>query len=125
MDEGLIAAITGAYAASAAGALDVADLPLHPDVTWVEPCSFPFGGARRGPAEVADYLARSRAGWSELASTPVRVLVNDTKVAVLVEHRGVRATGEAAAATVLDVFEVADGLVVGLEAFGEHRGPPA
>jgi ketosteroid isomerase-like protein len=122
MDDQVIRSITGAYAAFASGDLDVADLPLHPDVAWSEPTWFPFGGARRGPAEVADYLARSRAGWAQLTSTPLEVLVSDTKVAVLVEHEGVRATGEAARSTVLEVFVVVDGVVVAMEAFGRPPG---
>jgi ketosteroid isomerase-like protein len=118
VDRELIAAIVRAYADFAAGDIDTARLPFHPDVEWVEPAEFPQGGAYRGPAAVQRYLEASRKGWKRISSTPLKVLANETRVGVLVGHRGVRATGGGeSVVVVLDVFEVRGGRIVRMEAF--------
>ena len=126
IEDRVVSAIVGAYAAFAADAIDSyfdGDdcVPLHSDVDWVEPGSFAHGGAYRGPEAVRGYLQRSRDGWSDISSTVRRVLADEDKVAILVQHQGTRTTGDVADVHVLDVFEVRDGLVVRMEAFGERR----
>lgn len=51
--------VLDSYAAYARGDIDAAVAPLHPDVEWIEPDSFPNGGAYRGPVAVAGYLRES------------------------------------------------------------------
>jgi ketosteroid isomerase-like protein len=47
------------YEAFARGDIEQAVVPLHPDVEWIEPEEFPYGGRRQGPDAVADYLGSS------------------------------------------------------------------
>jgi ketosteroid isomerase-like protein len=116
----LIDRIVSAYADFAAGSLDVDELPLHPRVEWIAPVQFPYGGTYHGPNDVRTYLELTRSRWRTLSSTIGRVLVNESKVAVLVEHRGVRVeTNAETSSWILEVFEIAGGQIVRMEGFAD------
>jgi ketosteroid isomerase-like protein len=118
-----VALVLESYVAFARGDIDAAIAPLHPDVEWVEPDEFPMGGARRGPAAVAEYLRASRAAWSRLDSTPT---AHRRGADIVVRHHvsGELADGTAHEATVADVFTVVDGQVVRMRAYADPADVP-
>jgi hypothetical protein len=72
---------------------------------------------------VRTYLELSRSRWRTLSSTVRRVLVNESKVALLVEYHGVRVETDAEVISwVLEVFEIAGDLIVRMEGFAD-TGP--
>lgn len=106
------------YEAFARGDIEQAVVPLHPDVEWIEPEEFPYGGRRQGPDAVADYLGSSRARWAELVSEPTPHRRGDD--IVIVHHvSGRLIDGTAHDVTVADVFTVRDGLVVRMKAYAD------
>jgi ketosteroid isomerase-like protein len=118
VSQDLIDTIVAAYADFAAGSVDVDRLPFHPRVEWIAPVQFPYGGTYHGPNDVRSYLELSRSRWRTLSSTVRRVLVNESKVALLVEHRGVRVETDAETSRwVLEVFEIAGDRIVRIEGF--------
>jgi ketosteroid isomerase-like protein len=118
VSQGLIDTIVAAYADFAAGSVDVDRLPFHPRVEWIAPVQFPYGGTYHGPNDVRTYLELSRSRWRTLHSTVHRVLVNESKVALVVEHRGVRVeTNAETSRWVLEVFEIAEDRIVRIEGF--------
>lgn len=115
--------VLDSYAAYARGDIDAAVAPLHPDVEWIEPDSFPNGGAYRGPVAVAGYLRESHAMWRELVSSPTATRRGDD--IVVVHHvRGVLADGTPHEMTVADVFTVVDGQVVRMRAYEDPASAP-
>jgi ketosteroid isomerase-like protein len=120
VSQDLIDRIVNAYADFAAGTIDVDTLPIHPNVEWVAPVQFPYGGTYHGRNDVRTYLELSRSRWRTLSSTVRRVLVNESKVALLVEYHGVRVETDAEASSwVLEVFEIAGDLIVHMEGFAD------
>lgn len=113
-----IALVLRAYAAYARGDIDAAVADMHADVAWVEPDEFPDGGARHGPAEVADYLRRSHARWSDLVSEPSASRRGD-RIVVLHHMHGHLLDGTAVDDTVADVYTVRDGQVVAMQAYAD------
>ncbi|TDV53854.1 nuclear transport factor 2 family protein [Actinophytocola oryzae] len=115
--------VLDSYAAYARGDIEAAVAPLHDDVEWIEPDSFPNGGARRGPGAVADYLRASHAAWRELVSTPTASRRGGD--IVVVHHvEGVLADGSPHSVTVADVFTVVDGRVVRMVAYADPAEVP-
>ena len=115
--------VLGSYEAYALGDIDAAVAPLHPDVEWIEPDSFPNGGTYRGPEAVAGYLRASHAMWRELVSEPTATRRGDD--IVVVHHvRGVLADGTRHELTVADVFTVMDGRVVRMRAYEDPASVP-
>jgi ketosteroid isomerase-like protein len=112
------AAVLAAYAAFARGDIDLAVAGLHPQVEWIEPEEFPYGGRRVGPAAVADYLRRSRSMWDDLVSEPTAHRRGDDIVVVHHVH-GHLADGTFRDATVADVFTLRDGMVVRMQAYAD------
>lgn len=108
--------VLASYRAYARGDVEAAVAPLHPDVTWIEPESFPNGGRHQGRAAVAEYLRRSLARWRELTVEPTAHVRGD-RVVIVVRHHGVRADGTPADVTVADVFTLRNGQVVRMEAY--------
>ena len=120
VSQDLIDRIVHAYADFAAGSIDVDALPIHPNVEWIEPVQFPYGGTYHGRNDVRIYFELSRSRWRTLSSTVRRVLVNESKVALLVEHRGVRVETDAEVSSwVLEVFEIDGDLIVRMEGFAD------
>lgn len=113
-----VALVLGSYEAYAVGEIDRAVEPLHPDVEWIEPDEFPNGGRRQGPAAVAQYLSASRAMWDELVSetTPYR---RGDKIVIVHHVQGRTVDGVIREATVADVFTVADGQVIRMQAYAD------
>jgi ketosteroid isomerase-like protein len=116
--------VLNSYAAYARGDVEAAVAPLHPDVEWIEPESFPNGGVHRGPAAVAEYLRASHAMWRELVSEPTASRRGDDIVVVHHVH-GVLADGTPHEVTVADVFTVVDGQVVRMVAYADPAEVPA
>jgi ketosteroid isomerase-like protein len=108
--------VLGCYAAYASGNIDDAVAALHEDVEWIEPEEFPDGGPRRGRQAVAEYLARSRARWSELTVEP-QAHERDGRIVIVVRHRGRLTSGVERDVTVADVFTVRDHEVVHMQAY--------
>ena len=113
-----VAMVLRAYAAFARGDIGTAVADLAPDVEWVEPDSFPYGGARHGPAEVADYLRASYALWSRFTSRATPHIVGG-RIVVVHHVEGVLADGTPNEATVADAFTVADGRVTRMTAYAD------
>jgi ketosteroid isomerase-like protein len=113
-----ITVVLAAYAAFAHGDIDQAVAGLDPQVEWIEPEEFPYGGRRVGPAAVADYLRRSRAMWADLVSEPAAHRRGDHIVVVHRVH-GCLADGTFRDATVADVFTFSDGQVVRMQAYAD------
>ncbi|WP_238016399.1 nuclear transport factor 2 family protein [Dactylosporangium sp. AC04546] len=107
-----------AYAAFAAGDIAGAVRDLHPDVEWIEPDEFPNGGRHVGPAAVARYLQASYDDWLELHSEPSATRRGDRIVVVHHVH-GVVQDLSIRDVTVADVFTVADGRVVRMQAYAD------
>jgi ketosteroid isomerase-like protein len=95
---------------------DTAD--LAPDVERVEPEEYPHGGARHGPAEVAEYLRLSRARGAELVSEPT---AHRPGCDIVVGHHahGRLVDGTTAEAPVADVYTAREGLVVRVRAYAD------
>jgi ketosteroid isomerase-like protein len=119
-----IAVVLASYAAFARGDIDQAVAALHPQVEWIEPEEFPFGGRRVGPAAVADYLRRSRSMWAELVSEPIAYRSGDDIVVIHHIH-GRLADGTTRDATVADVFTFGNGIVVRMQAYANPAQAPA
>lgn len=115
--------VLDSYAAFARGDIAAAVAPLHPDVDWIEPDEFPGGGARKGPAAVAEYLRDSRAMWSELHSEPTATR-RGANIVVLHHAYGTLADGTPHDVTVADVFTVHNGLVTRMQAYADPTEVP-
>jgi ketosteroid isomerase-like protein len=114
-DDG-VALILRAYEAYARGDIATAVADLDPEVEWIEPDEFPDGGARHGPAAVAEYLRNSRARWADLVSEPTPHRRGSD--VVIVHHvTGHLLDGTAAEVTVADVYTVRDGRIVRMHAY--------
>lgn len=110
--------VLASYAAFARGDIDQAVAPLHPQVEWIEPEEFPYGGRHQGPQAVVEYLRNSRALWAEFVSEPAAHRVGDD--IVIVHHvYGRLADGSPHDVTVADVFTLRDGLVVRMQAYAD------
>ena len=72
-NEQAIAELRAAYAAFNRGDIDAAVRVLDPQVEWVEPAEFPYGGAYHGIEGAKRYLAQSRAAAAQLISEPEAV----------------------------------------------------
>jgi ketosteroid isomerase-like protein len=113
-----VALVLKSYAAFARGDIDQAVAPLHPDVEWIEPDEFSYGGRRQGPEDVADYLRSSRALWAQFVSEPTPHRRGDD--IVIVHHVfGRLVDGSPHDVTVADVFTVRNGLVVRMQAYAD------
>jgi len=113
-----IAAVLAAYAAFACGDIERAVARLHPQVEWIEPEEFPYGGRWVGPTAAAEYLRRSRSLWAELVSEPTAHRRGNDIVVVHHVH-GRLADGTFRDATVADVFTFSNGLVVRMHAYAD------
>jgi ketosteroid isomerase-like protein len=111
--------VLDAYDAFARGDIDGAVSGLAPDVEWIEPDEFPYGGRREGPAAVADYLRASRALWSEFVSEPTAYRRGDD-IVVLHHVTGRLLDGTPTDSTVADVFTVRDGKVIRMHAYADR-----
>lgn len=118
-----ISLVLDSYRAYAAGDIDRAVAPLHPQVEWIEPEEFPGGGRLVGPAAVADYLRASRAGWSQFSSEPTAHRRGED-IVVLHHVSGTLADGTPHEFTVADVFTVRDGQVVRMQAYADPNEAP-
>lgn len=116
-----IALLRHAYAAFNRGDMDAAVAGLDPNIDWREPAEFPGGGAYRGRAEVARYLANSRANWAEGASEPKKFIVHGNRVVVFV-HAHFRVKGATTWNDVhlADVYTFRDGVPVAMRAFADE-----
>src|SRR5690348_13887217 len=83
------------YAAFAAGDIPTVLAALSPDVQWVEPEGFPYGGTFRGPVAVLENVfMRIGADWSTYACQPHEYHEIADTVLVLGDYDGEhRATG--------------------------------
>jgi ketosteroid isomerase-like protein len=113
-----VTVVLQAYDAFARGDIDQAVAALHPDVEWVEPEEFPYGGPRRGPDAVAAYLRASRAMWAELTSEPTAHRRGD-KIVIVHRVHGRLVDGSAQDVTVADVYTLEDGRVVQMTAYAD------
>ena len=110
--------VLACYAAFARGDIEAAVAPLHPDVVWIEPDTFPRGGRYDGPAAVAAYLRASRESWTDLVSEPTGHRRGD-RIVVVHHVRGRTHDGRWHENTVADVFTVVDGQVVHMQAYAD------
>ena len=111
-----LSVVLDAYRAFAAADIDAAVANLADGVIWLEPDEFPDGGLYIGRAAVAGYLARSRARWSQLVSTPTARRIGHT-IAVRHHIEGEMLDGTHQNATVADIFTVHDGTVTRMQGF--------
>jgi hypothetical protein len=115
-----IALLRHAYAAFNRGDVDAAVAGFDPHIDWREPVEFPGGGAYRGRAAVAGYLANSRADWAEGASEPKKFIVHGDRVVVLVHaHFRVKGAKTWNDAHLADVYTFRDGVPVAMRAFAD------
>jgi ketosteroid isomerase-like protein len=111
-----------AYESFNRGDMAAAVVAMDPKVEWVEPPEFP-GGDRpyRGPKEVMEYLANSRAGWEQGRSDPERLIPAGDKVVVFV-HARFRRRGRAEWDDVrlADVYTFRGLVIVAMNAFASR-----
>lgn len=89
-----------------------------PDVEWIEPDEFPYGGRRQGPAAVADYLRSSREIWAELVSE-ASAIRRGNDIVIIHHVSGRLIDGSTREATVADVFTVRNGQAVRMQAYAD------
>ena len=117
-----IALLRDAYAAFNRDDIPAAVQNFDPDIEWPEPAEFPGGGIYHGRSEVAGYLTKSRAGWAEGASEPVRFIVHGDRVVVYV-HARFRAKDSTAwtEVSLADVYTFRNGTPIAMRAFADRN----
>ncbi|HVT97117.1 MAG TPA: nuclear transport factor 2 family protein [Acidobacteriaceae bacterium] len=117
-----ISLLRDAYSAFNRNDISAAVHALDLNIDWQEPAEFPGGGSYHGRAEVARYLANSRAGWAEGSSEPVRFIVHGDRVVVYV-HARFRTKDSSAWTEVClaDVYTFRNGTPVAMRAFADRN----
>lgn len=110
--------VLSCYRAFARGDIAAAVAPMADDVTWVEPPEFANGGAHHGREAVRRYLQASYDSWSELRSTPSASRQGE-RVLVVHHLEGLLSDGSPQQATVADVFQVVDRVIVSMQAYAD------
>jgi uncharacterized protein len=117
-----IAQLRAAYAAFNRGNMDAAVAVLDPQIEWSEPAEFPGGGAYHGRDAVKQYLAQSRAGWSEGSSEPVQFLPAGNRIVVFVHARfRSKDSGQWQEVNLADVYTIREHRIVGMRAFHDRQ----
>lgn len=111
-----------AYDAFNRGDIAAAVKELDPNIRWIEPDSFPGGGAHHGQDGVAAYLTQSRAGWAEGRSEPERFIPAGNRVIVFV-HARIRRQGSSDwhEVRLADVYTFDRGTPVEMQAFADRQ----
>ena len=117
-----ILALEKAYAAFNRGDIEATVEAMEPDIEWMEPAEFPFGGTYHGHAGVKLYLAQSRAGWAEVRSEPERFIPFGDRIVVFV-HARVRPldSEEWREVRLADVYTFRNGKAVHMRAFADRQ----
>lgn len=120
--EHAIALLKAAYAAFNRNDIAWAVSQLDPEIDWSEPKEFPGGGRYRGRAEVAEYLANSRAQWVEGASMPEGFEVRGRRIVVLVHaHFRLKGSEQWMEVRLADVYTFDKGIPVQMRAFADRK----
>jgi len=120
--EHAIAELRAAYAAFNRGDIDAAVRMLDPQVEWVEPDEFPYGGAYHGIEGAKRYLAQSRATAAQVISEPEQFLSARDRVVVFVYARVLgKGTTEWQDISLADVYTFRDGKVIKMRAFASRN----
>ncbi len=120
--EHAIGLLRAAYAAFNRNDIAAAVSQLAPNIDWTEPKEFPGGGQYQGRAEVADYLANSRAQWAEGASVPEGFVLRDNRVVVMVHARfRLKGSKDWMEVRLADVYTFHNGTPVQMRAFADRK----
>jgi ketosteroid isomerase-like protein len=117
-----IAQLRAAYAAFNRGDMDAAVQSLDPQIEWNEPPEFPGGGVYYGREAVKQYLAKSRAGWSEGSSEPVQLIPAGNRIVVFVHARfRSKDSSQWQEVNLADVYTVRDNKIIAMRAFADRQ----
>jgi uncharacterized protein len=120
--EQAIATLRGAYAAFNRGDIEAAVQPLDAQIEWTEPPEFPGGGTYHGREGAKQYLAQSRAAWTEVISEPVQFIPAGDPIVVFVHARvRFKDSREWQEVNLADVYTFRRGKAVAMRAFADRQ----
>jgi ketosteroid isomerase-like protein len=115
--------IEGAWAAWAKGDVEAATAIVAPEGEIHAPESLPWGGTYIGPEGFQAMLGALVSSFSQIKSTPTKVLgADDDHVIVLSETKGRTKAGNPVEVTAVWVYKLRDGQVVSVDAFTDTAG---
>jgi ketosteroid isomerase-like protein len=90
---------------------------LHPDFRIEQPASLPHGGWHRGADGMAQMGAEFGRHWDRTITAPRIMSCGETVVQITTQTWTARATGRSATVDVVELFDVADGLIAEIRVF--------
>jgi ketosteroid isomerase-like protein len=89
----------------------------HPDVRIEQPASLPHGGVHRGREGLAPMAAAFAEHWDRTIEDPRLLGGGDQVVQVTTQTWTAKATGRSATVDVVELFDIADGMVTVIRVF--------